>query len=121
MTRVFVYGTLRRGFGNHRLLAGARFLGEARTARAYRMVSLGGCPGMLAGTSRVVGEVYEVDDETLLRLDRLEGHPYMYRREPVRLHGFAKVEAYIYQRDSARLPEVASGDWAQQGENDHAD
>jgi gamma-glutamylcyclotransferase (GGCT)/AIG2-like uncharacterized protein YtfP len=33
----------------------------------------------------VIGELYEVDDETLAALDRLEGHPSFYRRTAITL------------------------------------
>lgn len=48
--------------------------------------------------SRIHGEVYEVDEETLWDLDALEGHPFWYRREkvPVVLEDGREVEAWIY-------------------------
>lgn len=35
---VFVYGTLKRGFANHAMLAGATFIGEFRTLNPYPLV-----------------------------------------------------------------------------------
>ena len=71
---VFVYGTLRKGCGNHRLLTEQVKLGKD-TIKGYRMYSLhGGFPGVVEGNEQdyVVGEVYEVD--TIRRLDGLEGY-----------------------------------------------
>src|SRR5216683_3259005 len=74
MHRVFVYGTLKGGIHNHRLLAHAKFIGHAITDQAYRMVA-GGFPIVLEGGDYAVkGEVYEVDDAMLERLDQLEGY-----------------------------------------------
>ena len=78
--RVFVYGTLKRGFYNHRLLRemDAKFLGEALTREPMRMV-LGeyGIPylmrGEADGSAVVPGELWEVGDEGLDALDVLEG------------------------------------------------
>lgn len=93
---VFVYGSLKKGFHNHRLVKRADLdLGAATTAQSYLM--LGGFsfpflidPATLARKTdlsdvigRVRGEVYEVDDATLARLDLLEGHPEFYKRELV--------------------------------------
>jgi gamma-glutamylcyclotransferase (GGCT)/AIG2-like uncharacterized protein YtfP len=114
ITRVFVYGTLRRGEGNHRLLAGARCVGAARTAPAFTLRDLGAYPAMLAGgATSVVGEVYEVDELTLDVLDRLEGHPRFYRREPIALADGAHVEAYLLPADRAwgLTRTIESGDW----------
>jgi len=36
--RVFVYGTLKRGYPNNPLLEGSQFLGEAVTVPTYKMV-----------------------------------------------------------------------------------
>jgi len=114
MRRVFVYGSLRRGFSNHRFLESASYLGEATTAPHYRLVSLGAFPGMTPGLSVVRGEVYEVDADTLRRLDALEGHPHFYRRERVALDGFpGACEAYVLPNAKAvQFPTVWTGDWA---------
>jgi gamma-glutamylaminecyclotransferase len=80
---VFVYGSLKKGFHNHRLLSSgqAKFLGDAQSiAPEYAMLDLGSFPGLIEGTQRVTGELYEVDDHTFHRLDSLEGHPHMYTR-----------------------------------------
>jgi len=96
---VFVYGTLKRGFGNHALLSGARFVGRARTKHKYALYE-SGIPFLYPyeSVSFIKGEVYEVDDITLDSLDALEGHPFWYRREkaPVILDNGKEVEAWIY-------------------------
>jgi gamma-glutamylaminecyclotransferase len=92
MHKVFVYGTLKKGWGNNRLMVegNAKFLGPAVTMDSFKLYGMG-VPFMRPGGDDVVaGEVYEVDDATLARLDRLEGHSItgdgMYNREliPVR-------------------------------------
>ena len=99
---IFVYGTLRKGMGNHHLLEGSGFLGMGETVVRYGMYVLpGGIPyvkrrsGMKAV---IVGEVYEVDEDTLRRIDRLEGHPDFYRRRlvPVMLNTEEKIRAWLY-------------------------
>ena len=115
--KVFVYGTLMSGEGNHRLLDhnGARLLGPAVTAPSFDLVSLGGFPAMFAdGDTAIAGELYEVDAATLEDLDRLEGHPRFYRRQRIALADGARVEAYVLPRDSfaaERATPIASGDW----------
>ena len=77
--RVFVYGTLKRGFYNHRLLEekSASFVGTARTRDPMRLV-LGeyGIPYLMPegeASGPVVGELWRVDDDALDALDVLEG------------------------------------------------
>ena len=102
---IFVYGTLKRGCSNHHFLSGQTFVGEARTVPGFRLYALGGFPGMVAradDTDGVVGEVWSVDADALLRLDALESlDEGLYRRAPVPLLApFADrgVEGYLYAR-----------------------
>jgi gamma-glutamylcyclotransferase (GGCT)/AIG2-like uncharacterized protein YtfP len=68
---VFVYGTLKSGFGNHYLLEGSTFKGPASVSgRLY----VNGLPYFKRGCGIVKGELYLVDDLTLRRLDILEGY-----------------------------------------------
>lgn len=89
MHKVFVYGTLKEGCGNHGLLINSEQLSMDVNVTG-RLYSLGGFPGIKPAQhdavrfrkagSVVRGELYSVNDETLASLDRLEGHPRMYRR-----------------------------------------
>ena len=110
---VFVYGTLMRDEINHRLLATARFVAEAHTEPGFELFDLGHFPAMSAGGQTVVhGEIYAVDDQTLVRLDRLEGHPEFYQRTPIRLADGQEVQTYLMgDAKMRRRPEISSGDW----------
>ncbi len=85
--KVFVYGTLKQGFGNHGALANhdAVKLAEGITAEtAFSMECMGSFPGVyLGGKEAIWGEVYAVSLVCLNQLDRLEGHPHFYQRQEV--------------------------------------
>jgi gamma-glutamylcyclotransferase (GGCT)/AIG2-like uncharacterized protein YtfP len=71
--KLFVYGSLKKGYHNHFLLEEAKFLGK-KTIKGT-MYSLNHFPGVvLKGESEIEGELYEVDDKTLNLVDRLEGY-----------------------------------------------
>lgn len=121
--KVIVYGTLKKGFGNHRLLETSKFLGT--TSVPGTMYSLGGFPGVRLdrlGQTSIKCEVYEVDGATLVNLDRLEGYRgpglnnfYDRRNIAFSLDGDTQVQtADIYElaEDPGHYyPEVASGVW----------
>jgi len=96
---VFVYGTLMRGHYNHAFLSGSRFFGEG-TAHGLALYNVTSAfPGAVRRDGcRVMGEVYEVDRETLAMLDRLESNGCLYRREkfPVVLGSGDVVKAWTY-------------------------
>jgi gamma-glutamylaminecyclotransferase len=97
---VAVYGSLKQGFGNHRLLEKANFIGSGETPPIYEMRGEGrGYPGIFKGDSRVQVEVYSVTHEELKNLDSLEGHPNFYRREvtDILLDSGEKLPAFIYK------------------------
>lgn len=86
MHRVFVYGSLRKGLGNSYLLNNSKFISIARTINPFQMIDYGGFPGIVKNIEdmepkTIVGEVYEVDDETLDNLDALESNGSFYQRE----------------------------------------
>jgi len=76
---LFVYGTLRRGFGRHALLLtlGARFVASGRVRGA--LYNLGRFPGAIEeGPGWICGEVYSLPDprRTFCLLDAVEEfHP----------------------------------------------
>jgi gamma-glutamylcyclotransferase (GGCT)/AIG2-like uncharacterized protein YtfP len=110
---VFVYGTLMRDEINHDLLIRARFVADARTEPCFELFDLGPFPAMSAGGQMVVlGELYAVDDATLARLDRLEGHPTLYQRTQIQLDDGQEVQAYLMDRARMRgRVLIALGDW----------
>ena len=112
-SRVFVYGSLRAGEPNHRLLLRATLVGTARTEPCFALHDLGAFPAMVAGgVHAIVGEIYEVDDVTLAALDRLEGVPTFYQRVSIALADGGTAETYTRtSAQVARCPIVASGDW----------
>lgn len=114
----FVYGTLRRGFGNHWVMrrAGGQFVGEATSQTPFPLV-IDGLPYLLDHPGeglRVEGELYRIPDRGWKILDRLEGHPDFYRRRVERFvinESIIEAWAYFLARESAHLrglPPVAS-------------
>jgi gamma-glutamylaminecyclotransferase len=105
---VFVYGSLKRGEHNHRLLSAAEYRGEARTERQFRLYALPHFPALLRDDKdpqEIVGEVYAIDDVTLRLLDRLEANGRLYQRELIRVdsleqpHESLLAWAYLYLGD----------------------
>lgn len=106
LTRIFVYGTLKRGGANHGHLTRQRFLGNAQTGPGVTLYSLGDYPGMVRDpydTEGVAGELWEVDEKCLARLDALEGlEEGLYERVRIALrppHHSENVETYLYALD----------------------
>ena len=113
---VFVYGTLRRGSARAMSITfpNAKFIADAKVSGS--LYDLGPYPGLLLNesTSLVFGEVYEVDDETLNRLDDFEASS-NYRRKQVEIFlGTDSRTGWTYEPN----PEfyslhtlITSGDW----------
>lgn len=118
--RVFVYGTLKRGRGNHRLLDqdGVEFLGRSLIKGPHAFVHLGGFPGVvkdaLKDPREIGGEVYEVTNDVLLSLDMLEGHPTFYERQKVSTK-FGKAWIYFLpnREHYTRMQSVETPFWFQ--------
>ena len=113
---VFVYGTLRRGGVRAMpdIFPGAKFVGGAEVSG--RLYDLGAYPGLLldeAGAP-VVGEVYEIDEEILSKLDEIEASSYYVRRRVEVSVGDDKMTCWVYEPNpelySLRTL-ITSGDW----------
>lgn len=80
---LFVYGSLKHGFGRHKTLSGAVFIGTATTDKNYAIYQISGYPAMIdekhqqgpvRGAGRHIwGELYEVDESILIECDMVEG------------------------------------------------
>lgn len=106
--KVFVYGTMKRGFRNHARITDSpntKFLGEDSTTPHFDLQTKVTRDGYLApvmfrgGPFWVRGEIYEIDGPTLHLVDLCEGHPHVYRRELIRtMLQPEPVVAYMYPR-----------------------
>ena len=113
---VFVYGTLRQG--GVRAMPGifpaAKFIGQASVSGS--LYDLGAYPGLLLdeSSSLVIGEVYEIDDEILQKLDEIEAASDYWRKEVEASLGNHRMRCWVY----GPKPEfyslqtlITSGDW----------
>lgn len=112
---IFVYGSLKRGYRLHFLLAAQPFLGSAVTICQYRLFDLGEYPGLIGPVSdgiAITGEVYRVTAECLQTLDEAEGvDSQLYSRRQVVLAGeFAEfpVEAWFWLSSTSGRTECGS-------------
>jgi gamma-glutamylaminecyclotransferase len=91
---LFTYGTLQRGNVRNYILDGCAYLGPAKTYEKFLLKDRGDFPLMveLSKTARkklaldmvvVQGELFNINQETLKYLDRIEGHPDFFTRRQV--------------------------------------
>ncbi|HEX7177940.1 MAG TPA: gamma-glutamylcyclotransferase family protein [Pyrinomonadaceae bacterium] len=113
---VFIYGTLRRGSPRAMSISfpNSKFIAEAQVSG--QLYDLGAYPGLLLeeSNSSVTGEVYEVDDEILQRLDDFEASSNYLRKQVEISLGAHRQVCWTYEPDpefySPRTL-ITSGDW----------
>lgn len=112
--RVFVFGTLKEGYSNFHINRGKRVGGDFITVERYPLYILGDqeyLPWLvpLAGQGhRVVGQVFEVDDATLVDMDKLErvDEPLWYRRMEITVQpreGGPESRVWVYFGNVERM------------------
>ena len=113
---VFVYGTLRRGGvrAMPELFPGSEFVRSASVRGS--LYDFGEYPGLLIGESGspVAGEVYEVSEEILKKLDDIEAPAHYSRREVEVSLGGEAMKCWVYEPDLSLYPSrtlITSGDW----------
>jgi len=99
---IAVYGSLKKGFHNNHMMdpRGFRYVGTFVTADRYHMASAGRFPIVFKApaTHLIEVEMYRVLDVAYLsQLDRLEGHPQWYKRQPVRIIGMPEAWMYLQE------------------------
>jgi gamma-glutamylcyclotransferase (GGCT)/AIG2-like uncharacterized protein YtfP len=111
--RLFVYGSLLQGEREHDLLAGAEFLGVARTAPEYTLVDLGPYPALVEkGRISIVGELYLVDRKRRFSIDVKKECPVLFQRIEVRLDDDSRAETYAMRDEQVRgKRRLGDGDW----------
>jgi gamma-glutamylcyclotransferase (GGCT)/AIG2-like uncharacterized protein YtfP len=114
---VFVYGTLKYGQKNHSLLQKSKYIGEATTCNNYLLYDLGPYPCLVETRpgkgKNIKGEVWQVNEDTMKRLDVLEGVECdLYKRTRIRLIEFQDVWGYIYLQSTDDMEECGDN-WSQ--------
>ena len=125
MQKLFVYGTLKKGKGNHdRILSGYDI--KITPAWTYgELYDLGWYPALTQGNNKVYGELIEFDDpEILMKIDWLEGFRrkdspsnfYDRVKTTVFINSKTPVIAWIYLITSEKIQDiiyepVSSGVW----------
>lgn len=111
-----VYGSLRNGFGNNRLLRNSEHLSTETISIPYRMISLGGFPGLIPSEENhdIVVEAWSVDKDTYRNVEYLEGWPSFYQKAVVKTSA-GEGEVYVLEskRYQSGYPSVESGDWSE--------
>jgi len=110
---VAVYGSLRACLSNHYLLEESNCIGTFVLNLPYTMISLISFPALIKTerTNNITVEIYEINNETLKRLDYLEGYPSFYNRELISVNGIKAWIYYINDSHEFKNDIVQSGDW----------
>ena len=125
MNKVFVYGTLKKGGRFHSVLESSEYIGKGETGPDFELYDTkAGYPAVkLGGNTKISGEIYNVDKDTLSKLDYIEGHPDFYERKKTYVveldtaltNGILVHTCLIYYLDSDRIQthytKVGSGVW----------
>lgn len=116
---IAVYGTLKKGRGNHYHLRNARFVGKHTTPAKFTMYNLGGFPAITAeGKTPIKCEIYQIeDDNTLESVYRLEGYTGV-RDHPENWYDTLSIdtphgeaEIFYFKKPLKNTTTVPTGEW----------
>lgn len=117
MNYLFVYGTLKNSLPKNSLVGSGKIKGK--------LFDLGFYPGAIESDDGIIeGVIYDVDDETLNRIDGFEG----YRKNDIENSLFVRklttattydckeisVYVYYYKQSIENSEEILSGNWINQ-------
>lgn len=112
---VAAYGTLRKGYGNSRLVdkPDTKHIGTGITVEKYQMTASGIPFVNKTPDVNITVDLWEIDKERdLPSVDRLEGHPSFYKRELIDVKINDTIyKAWLYFCDKGYGNIVESGDF----------
>lgn len=120
MYKIAVYGSLLEGLGNHPVIGRdeeSKIISSEVVSIPYGMISYRAFPALVPSSENhnIFIEIYEVNEETYRRVERLEGYPTFYQKAivnttkgPVEIYVIQNEVPYEKQPESQRVP---SGDW----------
>ena len=117
--KIFVYGTLKRGYNMERLVPDAKFIRET-ILFGYDIYDLGSYPGIKVAEQSdehypfVRGELWQVSDEGLARLDQYEGSAYekiMVAVEGEEVDTCECAITYLFIGSVSQLKPLVNGKW----------
>ena len=123
-TEVFVYGTLKKGGGNHHFLKDSDFVRHEilKDHAIYQPNEFGFPLLMQSKGDKVYGEVYRITSTTLAKLDMLESEGYLYTRVNDSELGF---QYYLFNKEHWKgggwnniSDKIANGYWKTKREVD---
>jgi gamma-glutamylaminecyclotransferase len=126
---LYVYGTLKKGHTRQKYLLEQRYLGTATLKPTHRMVQVSGYPALIPPQegvegSKIRGELYEVSEDCIQTLDKVEGVDHgLFKRVSLVLESHVpvmlptdpqiysllekgEVQAYVYGKDASHAKDV---------------
>lgn len=121
MQHVFAYGTLRphsEGIEPQRTWNFEQIrhdvIAHEPATTLGTLHTFGRFPGMAQGETVIHGDLLSVNDEALQIMDRIEGHPFFFRRELVTVQtASGEKQAWMYwgPEECKDLPVIETGNW----------
>lgn len=117
---IAVYGTLRKGCSNNKVLGDSDYVGTFESKPIFNMFSVSeSFPALkLSGQTSVLFEVYKASDEILKNVDELEGYNKdnkslsMYDRKRI-FTPYGESYFYIFEGTTNGMNKINSGDWVE--------
>ena len=114
MTKIAVYGSLRKNHGNWRWLLNCDPVKTEVVSIPFRMISLGGFPGLIPSAENhdITIEIYDVNDRTYQGIESLEGYPNFYQKAIIpSSEGDLEIYVLLDKRYQRGYDSVENGDW----------
>lgn len=102
LKRIAVYGSLRKGMGNHRLIKDAQYVDTHIVSLPMKMISYGAFPALIPSQERheVVIETYDLNPREYADVERLEGYPHFYDKYEFTEPNGQACEIYFVPKDT---------------------